>query len=60
MLEERNAMTIKIDEHDDGSFSISWDENDPDESLFNNWTKDDFIELFRKGPDQYFKEHGTD
>ena len=53
-------MTIQVEEHDDGSFSISWDENDPNESLFNNWTKDDFIELFRKGPDEYFKEHGTD
>ena len=53
-------MTIQIDEHEDGSFSISWDESDPDESLFNNWTKDDFIELLTKGPDAYFNEHGRD
>ena len=26
------------------AFTISWDENDPQESIFNNWTKQDFID----------------
>ena len=35
---------INVEEHEDGSFTISWDENDPQESIFNNWTKQDFID----------------
>jgi hypothetical protein len=35
-------MTIKVEEREDGSFDISWDENDPKESMFNTWTKSDF------------------
>jgi hypothetical protein len=34
---------IEVKENEDGSFTISWDENDPKESLFNTWTEDDFI-----------------
>ena len=33
---------IKVEENEDGSFDISWDENDPVESRFNNWTAEDF------------------
>ena len=35
---------IDVTENDDGSFSISWDENDPFESIFNTWTEQDFID----------------
>jgi len=31
-------------ENEDGSLTISWDENDPKESLFNTWTEQDFID----------------
>jgi hypothetical protein len=34
---------IEVKENEDGTFTISWDENDPKESLFNTWTEDDFI-----------------
>ena len=33
---------IKVEQEEDGSFTISWDENDPKESMFNSWTKEDF------------------
>ena len=33
---------IDCKENEDGSFTISWDENDPEESIFNNWTEEDF------------------
>lgn len=33
---------IDCKENEDGSFTISWDENDPKESIFNNWTEEDF------------------
>jgi hypothetical protein len=36
-------MTIKVEEREDGSFDISWDENDPQESIFNTWTQSDFV-----------------
>ena len=37
---------INVEEHEDGSFTISWDENDPQESILNDWTKQDFIDFF--------------
>ena len=36
-------MTIEVTENEDGSFDISWDENSPEESIFNDWTEEDFI-----------------
>lgn len=35
---------IEVKEEKDGSFTISWDENDPIESKMNNWTEQDFID----------------
>lgn len=35
---------IDVKEEDDGTFTISWDENDPSESMFNTWTEQDFID----------------
>ncbi|UNH61154.1 hypothetical protein SSZBM1_37 [Synechococcus phage S-SZBM1] len=35
---------ISVNENEDGSFTISWDENDPYESIFNEWTEKDFID----------------
>ena len=50
---------INVEEHEDGSFTISWDENDPEESIFNDWTKEDFINFFkyRLSQDQSEKEY---
>ena len=38
-------MTIKVTENEDKSFTISWDETSPTESILNTWTKDDFIKV---------------
>jgi hypothetical protein len=35
---------IDVKEEDDGTFTISWDENDPSESMLNTWTEQDFID----------------
>jgi len=35
---------IQVHEEENGSFTISWDENDPKESLLNTWTEEDFIQ----------------
>ena len=35
---------IDVKENEDGTFTISWDENDPQESILNDWTEKDFID----------------
>jgi chaperonin cofactor prefoldin len=34
---------IDVKQEDDGTLTISWDENDPQESILNTWTEEDFI-----------------
>ena len=36
-------MTIKVTQDDENKFTIEWDANDPQESMFNNWKEEDFI-----------------
>ena len=38
---------INVKDNEDGSFIIEWDEKDPQESIFNDWTKEDFMQFFR-------------
>jgi len=38
-------MAIEVNENEDGTLTISWDENDPNEAIFNTWTAEDFIRL---------------
>ena len=38
---------IEVTENDDKTFTISWDENDPEESIFNDFTEQDFINLIQ-------------
>ena len=35
---------IEVKEKEDGSFEISWDPDDPVESMFNTWSEEDFTE----------------
>jgi hypothetical protein len=35
---------IDVKEESDGSFTITWDENDPQERVLNTWTEQDFID----------------
>ncbi len=34
---------IQVIENEDKSFTISWDETSPTESILNTWTEEDFI-----------------
>ena len=34
---------IEVKENEDHSFTISWDSNNPQESILNTWTEEDFI-----------------
>ena len=36
---------INCELEDDGSITISWDENDPVERILNTWTEQDFINV---------------
>jgi len=38
-------MTINVIENKDKSFTITWDETDPIESILNDFTEDDFIKV---------------
>ncbi len=38
-------MTIEVKEEQNGSFTISWDENDPKESILNHFTEEDFVRI---------------
>jgi len=35
---------IDCTENEDGTLTITWDENDPVESVLNTWTEQDFID----------------
>lgn len=39
---------IEVKEEQDGSLTISWDENDPSESMFNTWTEGDFLNVIKE------------
>jgi len=39
---------IEVKEETDGSFTISWNEKDPVESMMNDWTESDFLDAIQK------------
>ena len=43
---------IEVTENDNGTFTISWDENDPLESVFNDWTEKDWIKMLTDAADE--------
>lgn len=49
---------IDVKEEQDGSFTISWDENDPQESIFNTWTEQDFIDCIMERCNRLLNESG--
>lgn len=38
---------INVKDQGDGSFIIEWDENDSEESILNDWTKEDFTNFLK-------------
>ena len=36
---------IQVTENEDKSFTITWDETSPTESILNTWTEEDFIKV---------------
>ena len=40
---------ITVQEREDGSFVLEWDENDPRCQEFTNWTEEEWNEAFKNG-----------
>jgi len=36
---------INVTQEPDNSFKISWNESDPQESMLNDWTDEDFVKV---------------
>ena len=51
-------MAIGCVENEDGTFTISWDENDPIESMFNDWSEQDFIDLLWRRCEEILRQDG--
>jgi len=49
---------IEVKEEQDGTFTISWNENDPVESMMNNWTEEDFLDAIQKQLDKLKENEG--
>jgi len=39
---------IDVKETEENTFKITWDENDPVESMLNTWTEEDFIRAIQE------------
>lgn len=50
---------VEVTPNEDGSFEITWDENDPQESMFNTWTEEDFIKVITEYLEQITNESST-
>jgi hypothetical protein len=50
---------INCKEEDDGSLTISWDENDPAESMLNTWTEEDFLQAIMQRLDELKENENT-
>lgn len=51
-------MTLQVDENEDGSLKITWDPNDPLESIFNTWTEQQFIDAIIQRANEEVTDHG--
>jgi hypothetical protein len=41
-------MAIDVTEEQDGSLTITWDPNNPEEAILSTWTEQDFLEVIRE------------
>ncbi len=50
---------IQVTENGDNSFTISWDENSPTESILNTWTEEDFIRVLMETCEKLIDDTNT-
>jgi hypothetical protein len=49
LLSMNNAPLIIVQQQDDGTFVLEWDENDPRCEEFKDWAEADWIEAIENG-----------
>lgn len=50
---------INVQENENGSFTISWDPDDPQESILNTWTEEDFTKVILDFCNQLLEEDSS-
>lgn len=52
---------MKVTENENGKgFKIEWDANDPVESVFNDWTEEDFVRVIMNYAQGVIEEYGEE
>lgn len=46
---------IECHENEDGSLLITWDKDDPTESILNTWTEEDFVRAIMEEANSHLK-----
>jgi len=46
---DSDNFELTVVDHNDGTFSFEWDENDPVMQILNDWTHDDFVQAIMMG-----------
>lgn len=49
---------IECHENEDGSLLITWDKEDPVESILNTWTEEDFIHAIMEEANNHLNKDG--
>lgn len=49
---------IDVKQNEDGSFTIEWDSEDPYESIFNDWTEEDFTQMLLEYCEEILDKEG--
>jgi hypothetical protein len=49
---------IDVKQNEDGSFTIEWDSEDPYESIFNDWTEEDFTQMLLEYCEEILAKEG--
>jgi len=48
--------SLKVEEQEDGTFTVSWEENDPKYSFLNTMTQEEINAYFTHALEEYIKE----
>ena len=48
--------SLKVEEQEDGTFSISWDETDPQYAFLNDMTQEEINAFFTRALEEFIKE----
>jgi len=52
--------SLSVEEQEDGTFSVSWDENDPRYSFLNDMTNEEINDFFNRAIEDFLMEFNND